>query len=147
MKSILFSTSLVALVQHAQAKVWKMASISDVHLFPDYDSEALHDYCWPADTNANAVANCGRYGCDTPEVLARLVLQKVKDENPDLDVVFLPGDIIAHGYSHDVNYDQTTASYAKILDITAQVADLFTEYFPHAFVLPTLGNNDTKYHY
>lgn len=33
------------------------------------------------------------------------------------------------------------------MSILEEVADLMIEYFPNAVVLPTLGNNDCRYHY
>lgn len=68
-------------------------------------------------------------------------------DHPDLDVVFMPGDIVAHAVSFDTHNKHLGTSYQELLDITKEVADLMKEFFPNAILIPALGNNDTKWHY
>ena len=59
----------------AFAKNLKMASISDIHLFPEYDAtKGAGDYCWPYGDTADVVDYFGRWSCDLPEVTIRLLL-------------------------------------------------------------------------
>jgi hypothetical protein len=99
MTSQLLSTASYGEAIFDLSKSLKMASLSDIHYFPDYDiMSSASSYCWPGDQSDETVANFGRYGCDSPEALIDLVLSKMAEENPDLDVVFLPGDFVAHAY-------------------------------------------------
>jgi sphingomyelin phosphodiesterase acid-like 3 len=123
-----------------------MASLSDIHFFPDYNTMGSK-YCWPDEPSADIVANFGRFGCDSPEVLVRTVLSKMVEDQPNLDVLFLPGDVVAHHYNSSLDDHSSGKSYEKVLEITAQVAELIREYFPDTIVLPVIGNNDPKYHY
>jgi hypothetical protein len=71
----------------------------------------------------------------------------MKERNPDLNVLFMSGDIVAHAVSFDKHNSHLGTSYAELLEITKDVADMMKEYFPNAILIPTLGNNDTKWHY
>jgi hypothetical protein len=59
----------------------------------------------------------------------------------------LPGDIVAHAVSFDKHNTHLGTSYQELLDITQMVAEMMSEYFPDSIIIPTLGNNDTKWHY
>ena len=69
--------------------------------------------------------------------------------HPDLDVVFVPGDIVAHAIAleYPPSPSYPTADYTELQATETEVADLFIKYFPDSIVLITEGNNDTKYHY
>lgn len=130
----------------------KMASISDPHLFNYYDAYNSNDaYCWPG-SGSQAIdppAYFGQFECDPPERTVRAMFEKLKNDHPDLGVILLPGDLVAHAVA--LEYPPTpsypTADYTNLKVILADIAALFVEYFPNAIVLPTMGNNDTKYHY
>ena len=79
----------------------------------------------------------------------KVLFDKLRTEHEDLEVILLTGDYIAHAVALEYPPAESfyTASYEDLLAITKQVANLFHEYFPYVVVLPTMGNNDTKYHY
>ena len=139
-------TIAAGLAQQAYADL-SFVNISDLHLFPAYDA-TKEKYCWSTGADADVVANFGRYGCDPPETLVRAVLDRVLVETPEPDVVFLTGDLVAHEIPFNPDgLGPATADYDELKDILAQVGRLMTEYFPNSIVLPSLGNNDVKYHY
>ena len=70
----------------------------------------------------------------------------MKDDNPDLEVILVPGDIVTHGLAQDIE-GSSKELYQQLLDTLDTVSGLFEKYFSQVLVLPTVGNNDTKYHY
>ncbi len=99
------------------------------------------------------LAYFGRWGCDVPYSMVDIAMQKMKADNPNLDLILVPGDLIGHGISLELEGDQglTPAQiderYKKLLDTHRQVADLFEKNFGSLPVLPCFGNNDSKYNY
>jgi hypothetical protein len=77
------------------------------------------------------------------------MFDKIKADNTDIDFILLTGDYVAHAIALEPPPETSfeTADYDTLLEITAEVAALLTEYFPNVPVLTTQGNNDTKYHY
>jgi len=77
------------------------------------------------------------------------MFDKLMNEHPDLQVIFVPGDIVAHAIAEELPPlpSYKTADYDKLLETTEEVSKLFNSYFPNAVVLITEGNNDTRYHY
>ena len=69
----------------------------------------------------------------------------MKDKNPNLDAIFVPGDIVGHGI--DEKLSKKGGSYAELKKVMKTVANTINEYFPNVPILPSLGNNDCKYHY
>lgn len=65
-----FAYGALLFVQGALAdKFIKMASISDIHLFPMYDPNYSNDnYCWPnsGSNKMDPPATFGQYLCDPP---------------------------------------------------------------------------------
>jgi len=117
-----------------------------------YDSQNSNDaFCWPGSGSValDPPAYFGQFFCDPPTELVDIMFSKIAHDHPDLDVIFVPGDLVAHAIA--LEYPPTpsypTANYQELLDITAQVAEFFSKYFPNALILTTQGNNDTKYHY
>ena len=45
------------------------------------------------------IANFGRAHCDSPQLLVERLMQKMAADNPDLEVILIPGDIVTHGFS------------------------------------------------
>ena len=70
----------------------------------------------------------------------------MKQQNPDLDVILVPGDLITHGLSSD-KPEEDGDMYSRLTSTLGAVSDLFQTYFSSVIVLPTIGNNDTEYHY
>ena len=86
------------------AKIAKFGVITDIHLqpnyYPDRDSGNGH-YCELDDPIAEEMAYFGRLGCDSPFNLVDTIMQKMSHDNPDLDAIFVPGDLIGHGIPVD----------------------------------------------
>jgi hypothetical protein len=116
--------------------------------FPD---EASDGFCWPdgGGEKLEYPAYFGQFGCDPPVGLVRLIFEKMAHDNPDLDVIFLTGDVVAHAVPLEPPPEESFhhASYESTLLILEIFAGLLNEFFPNVPVLPVPGNNDTKYHY
>ena len=130
------------------------AAISDIHLNLAYDPNIAYShgtprsYCQiePGAFLADEVANFGRYGCDTPPLMFDNMLKIMQNELPNLDVLFVPGDLIGHSYPEHED-DPTAGNYEALLEIHKIVGQKLADAFPDTIILPTIGNNDTKYHY
>jgi len=87
----------------------------------------------------------GHFGCDSPKKLVDLVMTKMKDIQPDTDIILVSGDYLAHGFSVDTKGQP----HYELLKQTIQYVfvDLLSSHFPNAIILPSIGNNDIKYHY
>lgn len=55
--------------------------------------------------------------------------------------------MIGHMLSIEPNEEESPELYAKLQEVHAQIADYAAKYLPDAVILPTLGNNDYRYHY
>ena len=54
-------------------------------------------------SNTNiAIAPLGRKGCDTPLLLLHRVLKTMKEQDPDIEAIFVPGDMVGHGIAEDL---------------------------------------------
>lgn len=87
----------------------------------------------------------GHFGCDSPKALVDLVLDKMGKLEPDLDVLLVSGDFLAHGYAvkeHMPDHYEELKSVIKYVFV-----DLLSSKFPNTIILPSIGNNDIKYHY
>jgi len=64
-------------------------------------------------------------------------------------VILVPGDIAGHNVSRSLG--ETSSSYdykyENMLDTLTSVAHSIQQYFPNTLILPTIGNNDTEFHY
>ena len=96
--------------------------------------------------NKVSSADFGRMGCDPPLTLLEAFLGKLKSSEGDLDFILVPGDLVVHGVplNHD---DPKEGNYSLLKQTINTVSQTFTKYFPNTKVLPSMGNNDPKYHY
>jgi hypothetical protein len=63
------------------------------------------------------------------------------------DVLLICGDHVAHNVSASTEQDDPTGSaYAAVKTHIAAVYQIVSEYFPNTIVMPTIGNNDGRYH-
>ena len=53
---------------------------------------------------------------------------------------------MAHGIPLDPS-DPALGNYTLLKETLRDVADLFIKYFPDTLIIPSMGNNDGKYHY
>lgn len=75
----------------------------------------------------------------------------MKEENPDPDIVIVPGDLVAHQYCMEKDYNEKenggSDEYETLKKTISSVASLLRSSFPHSLFLPSMGNNDPEYHY
>ena len=64
----------------------------------------------------------------------------------DADLVFLPGDLVSHGLCLKAG-EYNPEKYKKLEQTIAKVTDLMNEHFGDKLFVPSMGNNDPKYHY
>ena len=139
---------------------FKVAVLSDLHLNPFYDPNIdgkafCSKQVGKSDPNV-PTALLGRIGCDPPKALIETFLQKLNrsmgvddgsgDSDP-VDVLFLPGDFVGHKVSIELNEPDNPVLYQLLKDSHREVMNLINKYLPTAIIVPTLGNNDYKYHY
>jgi len=147
-----------ALSEVSWANLYKFGVFSDIHLLLDYQPNlSPEQYCVPNSSGSDIVlptnAYFGRFGCDVPETLVRAAMQKMLNENPDLDFLLIPGDFIGHGLTidfkddADITFKASQARYERLKNTQVHVTALLNEYFPNVPVVMSLGNNDAKYHY
>lgn len=94
---------------------------------------------------AQSVALLGQVDCDPPISLLETMLKKLKANGEKYDAILVPGDLVAHGVPLTPGADG--GNYTLLKETLARVAEKFIEYFPDTPVLPSMGNNDGKYHY
>ena len=76
--------------------------MTDIHLNPNYQPDVSDvSYCIGED-KAQQAAYFGRAHCDSPYLLVERLMQKMKAENPDLDVILVPGDLVTHGLAQSL---------------------------------------------
>ncbi|HZO92764.1 MAG TPA: hypothetical protein VFB22_03265 [Candidatus Baltobacteraceae bacterium] len=154
---LLFSLTLVAGLS-AQAPApsapatqrWLL--VSDVHFDPFADP-ALVDRLAAAPPGgwtaifASAHDPVDGLGTDTNETLLESSLAQMQATTPDPAVVLIDGDFLAHQFR--TLFDRTArvhddAAYRAFVDKTiAFLALRFGQTFPHAAILPSVGNNDS----
>ena len=45
----------------------------------------------------------GRSKCDVPYLMVDVAMQKMKADNPDIDFILVPGDLVGHAISVDLD--------------------------------------------
>ena len=75
------------------------------------------------------------------------MIQKVKLEQPEVDVILVTGDIVGHQLSQEITSPFDHYKYETLLQVHRNFSKIMIEQLPKTMVLPTLGNNDGKYHY
>jgi hypothetical protein len=69
-----------------------------------------------------------------------------ESEEGKFDFILVPGDLGAHGVPLDPT-DPSLGNYTLLKETIQTVASTFAAYFPDTVVIPTIGNNDPKFHY
>ncbi len=109
--------ALLLLNAAATAANLKIATLSDLHLFPFYEptTASRPGYCWPNSGAAllDQPAYFGQFGCDPPELLVRTMFEKMNYDHDNIDVILLTGDLVGHAISLELppKVSQSTASY------------------------------------
>ena len=91
------------------ASAFNIGVLSDIHILPIYDPNVNNTcYCsanCPALQNispllqSNDYAPLGRLNCDPPQDLTEAAIQRLKQEQPNLDLLIVTGDIVGHTYA------------------------------------------------
>ena len=131
---------------------FKFGVLNDIHYDPYFDpSESVSDMCRknsPIHIPENMVnawsSPFGHFGCDSPPELVDLVLEKIQDLEPDLDVLLVSGDFLAHGFAVK---DGTPDHYDLLKETFEKVLMTLSDHLPNTIILPAIGNNDIKFHY
>ena len=133
----------------------KIAVLNDIHYEPFYEDDAdPTKYCKKDDPfgflqkltlKSVEKSPFGHYNCDSPKKLVDLMLKKLKNVDPDVDVILVSGDFLAHGFAAHIG----TKDHYDLLKQTLKYVfvDLLAAHFPNAIILPAIGNNDIKFHY
>jgi hypothetical protein len=132
----------------------KMGAFSDIHAQATYDKNANNSvYCVsPIDGYQNMTglegfmngdpAPLGRSFCNPPTDLFQFMLQKLKLLQPNLDVLFVTGDFIAHRTSNKAGKPYSDQKYDTLMGVHANLSRLLATELPDTMVIPTFGNND-----
>ena len=133
--------------------------MNDIHYDPFYNSKVdKESFCWaenPIDEggkeNATQEAKFGRFGCDPNDLLISNILNKMTKDY-EIDVLLINGDLVGHEIavkpSLKLSEKQIEEHYIILKDILTSVQnDFVNSYFKNTVILPTIGNNDVKFHY
>ncbi|KAF5308345.1 hypothetical protein FQR65_LT18218 [Abscondita terminalis] len=123
----------------------KVLQISDTHLDLDYvvGSNANCDEPLCCRRNSSVLkkngvfvpaGKWGMYGCDTPKLLLRNMLQNIAIAHPDIDYIIWTGDLPPH----DI-WQQTKEGSLTYL---VETVELLKNAFPHTLILPAVGNHE-----
>lgn len=141
----------------------KIGVLNDIHYDPFYDPKAdTKSFCWSSDPFKSKIswrlqsgplkeATYGRFGCDPNEHLIQTIMGKMT-KGANIDVLLVNGDIVGHDIAVKETWnlpaDKVEQYYVVLKDILATVGSWFIkENFKNSVVLPSLGNNDVKWHY
>lgn len=136
-----------ALVAVAAAANFQIGVISDPHYNPYYDPIALvDDNCILVSSSvSDDFAPIGRYGCDMGPEMFDLMLTRFSDVFGSIDVLLVPGDHVAHKISSK-DEDEDGSSYIAVKENLQATWAKLTAQFPNTVILPTIGNNDGRFH-
>ncbi len=88
----------------------------------------------------------GQFGCDSSLKLMEIMLDQLKKQDPNPDIIYLPGDFVAHGYAQDKTLIVSNKTYNILLDVHSNISQQIKIRFPNALIIPSLGNNDHEFH-
>ena len=135
---------ILSLVSAAAAANLKIGVVSDPHYNAFYQPYASGSNCMAADSG-EVYAPIGRYECDASPAMFDLMMTRFKDVFGEVDVLLVPGDHVAHQVSAKDD-DPTGAEYEAVKQNLATTWAMFAHYFPNTMILPTVGNNDGRFH-
>lgn len=119
--------------------------LSDIHLNLLYQSSgSTRDNCFSQEFGKEGALL--KYGCDPSREFFEELLAHVSKQVKEIDFILLPGDLVAHDVPLE-NGEINPFKYRVLKETHAVVIDLIQQNFPDTLILPTMGNNDAKYHY
>lgn len=63
------------------------------------------------------------------------------------EFIFLPGDFVSHGFSQTSSESYSSTKYIMLKEIIKRTFQEIRTNFPNSYLIPTIGNNDVKFHY
>ena len=128
---------LVFFVGFVKLEVVKIGIINDIHYEPYYQSGA------PVSNNCRGVTPFeiinyleaqttpfGTHGCDAPLRLINLVLNKINEVDPDIEVLLVSGDFVSHGYSVEIGMSDHYFVLKEIIEYV--FIEILAKKFPNA---------------
>lgn len=79
-------------------------------------------------------------------MLIEAMFTRFKEQFTNVDVILVPGDLVAHKVSALDGQDPTGSVYTQVKNNYSSVMTLLQKHFPDTIILPTIGNNDGRYH-
>ena len=144
----------------------KVGVINDIHYNPFYDPTTFWNFCFGlftfdinwADRHFNSSqasfpsldepnAPLGRRLCDPPLELTETMMKVLQAHTGGLDLLLMPGDFVAHGYSMEKKLFPLFDTYYFTKQILNETSSLIPKHFPNTVFVPAWGNNDFKFHY
>lgn len=118
-----------------------------MHLDLKYDPTVdAKSRCQANMTKDATLALYGRHGCDSPYVLFKAALEKMKAVNPRPNIVMVPGDLVTHTIPRlDGRFDPFYYEQLKI--VIANYTATMASYFPDTPIIFTQGNDDYAINY
>lgn len=130
----------------------KVVIINDLHIDPYFDPvEVVQNDCRGPNPlkllNLTDVdfAPYGRFGCDVPSNLISMLMKKIREFCGVPDVILASGDYAAHDIAAKRGVAQP--HYELLTSIITQAFDQYISTFNTSVLIPTIGNNDVKFHY
>jgi len=132
----------------------RVGVINDLHLDPFYDPSVesdrdcrgLNPFKLKGLDSTNDLAPFGRYGCDVSPTLINILFAKLKELSGHIDVLLVSGDFTGH----DIAAKRGKADENYIM-LKSVISSCFAQYIDPSFsktiIIPTIGNNDAKFHY
>jgi len=128
-------------------KRFTVSVIGDIHLDLNYDPTVNPDsFCQIGGTKSSTVAPYGRHGCDSPYSLFKSTLEKMKAQNPNPDLIVVPGDMVTH-IIPSLTHNFTLEKYESLKEVISNSTKEIALMFPKVPVIFTQGNDDYVVNY
>ena len=121
--------------------------VNDVHLEPNYDPYVSKDHgCQAGKPKGYSQALYGRPGCDSPYSLFISTLQKMKEVNPNPNLILVPGDIVTHSIpKNNKIFDEN--AYKKLKSVITNFTTTIASVYPNTPIMFSQGNDDYVLNY
>ncbi len=131
---------IFCLVVAVSASTRSILALSDLHVDLFYKERgSIDSRCRDDQLKEERPAPLGRVGCDAPVAMLETLLEKAALENPDVKVIIINGDTVAHYVAQDYGEQ-------ALEDTITLISQKIRAHFPKAVALPSIGNNDLKLH-
>jgi hypothetical protein len=139
--------TIIALVIAASvaARNFKVGVVSDPHYNKYYNPLGSTDDNCIETVESKSDYPVGRYECDNSPAMFHLLMERFQAVFGEVDMLLVPGDHVAHKVSSKSD-DSDHSAYNAVKENLQDTWDVLTQYFPNTMILPTLGNNDGRFH-